>query len=82
MLGVTAASTAFLAQRDVQSFCDAAALAAADSVDERAALRRLASERLPLWRRGARGGRPFVAENPGAASDLTATTAPTGSGSR
>ena len=34
VLGVTAASTAFLAQRDVQSFCDSAALAAADAVDE------------------------------------------------
>ena len=74
VLGVTAASTAFLAQRDVQSFCDSAALAAADSVDESGLFGPASLESLPLSAREvqARVGE-FVARNAPPGQQLSAS---------
>lgn len=47
-VGVTAASKAFLAQRDLQAQCDGAALSAADALDEGGTYRHADSDRLRL----------------------------------
>ena len=47
-VGAIAASSAFLAQQEVQSVCDAAALAAADRADEQAVYTGGVGETLPL----------------------------------
>lgn len=50
--GATAASSAFLAQRDLSGVCDGAALAAAQSIDLPAVYQSAGSARLPLSQGG------------------------------
>ena len=53
VVGGVAASDAFLEQREVQSICDGAALAAADQADEAAVYSQGVGEQLPLTRSAA-----------------------------